>query len=405
MKLIDMVESGVIPTSKFGKLKIVSVVLTYDYPRCFIASSKDNTYYAFLENKDYDDCFGWNVSIVSLDEINDVNMGNKNIQSLFLNETSKYIVEFKNNENVGQVIDVIDFEGEYAIRGNLYVNDFCDMEEVFDYHKLHMNSKIENKASLSLLYENTSGSNTGLVFKTIRYINELAKKLKHPLDIMNSNFSVKAGSTVITFEFDPCVECNLFGENKKNDYDTPIIELGRVLNAMEPEQIISETDGIKAIDKYSKMLDTFSHQIKQRPKIVFAIPQKDKAISFNFGEKNCQVKKQIVKIAKEFYESNKKISDEILIINGVLTGILTGKNSKFTFLSDEQKVYTGSVDFKMLDNLTSFVVKGCIYKATIKKTTIMKNNEVTKEGYVLLDLESIGRNEMYEQIKLFDDFN
>ncbi len=403
MNQIDMIERGVIPTNKFGDLRIMCVILNYEYPRCFIAASSSNTYYALLENSDEYNCFGWNVSIVSLSEINEVNKGNRNIQSLFLNESLKYIIEFHNNDEVGMVVDVTEFSGKYSIKGNLFVNDFCDMEEVFDYHKLQIKSKKEKKLSISLLYENSNNSNTGLVFKTIKYINELSKNLKHPIDIMKSNFSVNAGSTVMTFEFDSTLENTLFGEFDSNEYNAPIAELGRIFNATEPEQIITETNGIKAVDKYSKMLDAFNHQRSQRPKIVFAIPQKEKAISFNFDNKSYDVKKKIVKAAKEFYESNKTISEENIIITGILTGILTGKESKFTFVAENQKIYVGTVDFNMLDNLTSFVVNGFIYRALLKKISIKTNNELLKESYVLLQLTPIEKVPNYKQIPLFDD--
>lgn len=402
MKELEMIYSKLIPTDEFGDLKIKCIILEYDYPRCFISVDSHNQLYALLENNDDEDDFGWNVTKVSAEDINFVNKGEKNIQSLFIGKDS-FILTFKNNASVGNVIPVDSFEGEYEIKGNLFVSDFCEMEELFDYHKLLKISKVNNKSSLSLLLESNTGANTGIILKIIGYIKSICKNLKNSLDITNSNLFVQHGSTVITFEFENTISNTIFYGDISQEINTQgILELGNVLSANEPEQILSETNDNKAIQKYSKMIETFETQAGLRPKLILAIPQKESAISFDFGKRNAVVKKDIVDKALKMYSDGNVIIEDNVHIEGILTGILTGEKNQFTFKDFSGNTYRGTVDFSLLGNQECFMVNGAIYNAKIKKTIVKNNDKQIKISYKLMNIEKKEDITKYNQIKLFD---
>ena len=133
MTELEILSSNVIKTNKLGNLNIKTTIVFYDYPRCFICEN-NSKFYALLEMDTNDDGFGWNTCEVSLEDINKVNLGLNNVQSLFKNKKS-YIIYFSRNDLIGDVKKVESFEGDNAIEGDLIVEGFCDMDEVFDYHK------------------------------------------------------------------------------------------------------------------------------------------------------------------------------------------------------------------------------------------------------------------------------
>lgn len=402
MRELEMLYSKKIPTDKFGVLEIKCIILEYDYPRCFISADSNNELYALLENNDEEDYFGWNVTKVSLEDINLVNKGEKNVQSLFIDKDS-YLITFEGNAVVGKVISIEKFEGEYEIKGNLFVSDFCEMEELFDYHKLLATAKVNNKSSLSLLLESNSSANTGEILKTINYLKSICKNLKQSLDINNSNLLVQHGSTVITFEFDNTILDTIFDNDISQEVNTQgILELGNVLSANEPEQILLETNDNKAIHKYFKMIEHFEGQANLRPKLILAMPQKQNAISFDFGAKNTATKKDVVDKALKMYEEHNEIVEEIINVEGILTGILTGEKNQFTFKDFSGNTYKGTVDFSLLGNQGVFMVNGVVYKATIKKTIVINNSKEIKVSFKLMNIIKKDDIVSYNQLELFN---
>ena len=123
MKEIDILDLGIIPTDLLGDLHIKTIILVYEYPRCFIAKNDSGNLYALLENQDGEDDFGWNVTEINIEDLKCVNRGQKNIQSLFLDKKS-YLLQFKSNSDVGKVIQVNEFSGKYSIEGNMIVKNF-----------------------------------------------------------------------------------------------------------------------------------------------------------------------------------------------------------------------------------------------------------------------------------------
>lgn len=404
MDIISLLDSGKIPTDLFGELFVKTVILNYDYPRCFIAEDKTQNYYALLENEDGIDSFGWNVSKITLDDLNFVNRGSKNIQSLFLNKEFSYLLHFDGNSNVGKLTKVDKFSGKYAIKGNMIVKDFCEMDELFDFHKLQSKSTLNNKSSISFVLDSETGSKTSMVFKIINYMKSICKSLKNGIDIFDSELFVQHSSTVITFQFKNYLDGSLFEEQSGLDKSNEgVIELGNLLSANEPEQIINEAKDIIAIKKYSKMIETLREESSQRPRVVLAIPRRERVASFDFSEKNYDKKKEIVKQANVMYEKKVTTKDDILEIEGILTGILTGDKNQFSFRGKNGETYKGTVDFSLVGNDSQFVVNGAIYKATIKKTSVYNDNNMIKSSYKLFGLGKIKDLETICKIDLFGD--
>lgn len=123
MTELEMLEKGKILTDVFGTLNIRNVVLKYDYPRCFIATNKDNKLFALLENDDTLENFGWNLTKIELDDLNKVNQGELNIQSLFLNKES-YLLKYDAKMDICRATKVDAFSGNYEIKGNMYIRNF-----------------------------------------------------------------------------------------------------------------------------------------------------------------------------------------------------------------------------------------------------------------------------------------
>ena len=124
MTELEMLERGKILTDVFGTLVIKTIIVEYDYPRCFIATNKDNRLFALLENDDSKENFGWNLTKIEPDDLNKVNQGGLNVQSLFLNKES-YLLKYDATYDICRAQKVDRFEGKYEIKGDLKVKDFC----------------------------------------------------------------------------------------------------------------------------------------------------------------------------------------------------------------------------------------------------------------------------------------
>ena len=123
MTELEMLKNGKILTDVFGTLNIRNIILKYDYPRCFIATNRDNKLFALLENDDTPENFGWNLTKIELDDLNKVNQGKLNVQSLFLNKKS-YLLKYDATMDICRVQKVDYFSGKYEIKGNMYIKNF-----------------------------------------------------------------------------------------------------------------------------------------------------------------------------------------------------------------------------------------------------------------------------------------
>ena len=390
MDAITMIESGYIETDLLGQLQIRVVLLDYDYPRAFICSNEANSlFFAFLENDDSFEHFGWNVSLVDLKDINSVNLGEKNLQSLFLNKDS-YLVNCSNSSDICTVKPVPFFDGRNRIEGNLFIPGFCDMDEVFDYHSLSINARTYKKSSISLIVEGESGQpRTGDIFKAIKNLQEMCKSLDNPLDINDSLFSVQAASTVLTFSFEERPEGELPNISKYTNHDK-LNELGNFLSGLEPEELINDAGekSRKVLRKYMNFMTSINGFGDKSSKIVVASPSKEKAVSFKFNGETLKEKKRIVNSACKILKTSLAVETKEINVTGMLTGILTGDNKRFSFVDTKTGYkYDGTVDFDLISSGVPFVVKGGESLATIKVTTTKKGEDTIKESYRLMRIE------------------
>ena len=401
MTEFEMLESGKILTDAFGILYIKTIILEYEYPRCFIATDENNKLFALLENDDSIENFGWNLTKIGLDDLNKVNRGTLNIQSLFLNKES-YLLNYDAINGICCAKKVDFFSGEYEIKGNMFVKDFCEMDELFDFHGLQNIANLYNKSSISFVLDSDGASKTSVIFKIINYLKAICKNLKNGIDIFDSEFSVQHASTVITFNFENTMNGSLFGDQVEQDkYNAGVMELGNLLSANEPEQIMSEASDLIAIKKYSKMIETLNDEIQSRPKVILAVPKREKVSSFDFGKKNCEKKKKLVDEAHKMYEENLHTENREFEEKGILTGILTGDKNQFSFRANNGIQYRGTVDFSLVGNDSQFNVNGAIYSAIIQETKVFKDDAVSKTSYKLLKLNKIEDVVKYRKTSLF----
>lgn len=403
-KKIDFLVNKNIPTDLFGSLTIKVVLLVYDYPRCFIAENKEGLFFALTENNDSNENFGWNLTKVDLKDINDVNKGKKDIQFLFRDKDS-YLLMYDKITNICKTDKVQSFEGEYEVLGSMFLTDFCDMDETFDFHSLQKISNSEHKSSISLVLEGDEPAKTSKIVTAINYIKAICKNLKSKLDILDSRLLVTQGSTVITFQFDNPLNNLSPGENQDTDIsNTGVIEFGNFLSADEPEQILIETNhNQKTVKKYSNLTEVLSSKTELRPKIVLSVPGRKNVSSFDFRRENIKSKKRVISQAKKMFDERDEILEEEIIIKGVLTGILTGHKNHFSFRADNGRTFDGTVDFALVGNDNRFLVNGAYYSSTIKETSVSNKKGIYKTTHKLLKLEIIEEFLIYQKMDLFEE--
>lgn len=378
---------------------ILCTLVSIDYPRSFVCR-RNNKYYSFLEIENDNDKFGWNVCEVSLDDINQANLGKKNLQSLFMNKPS-YQLLFINN--VPTFTEVSSFDGNYSIMGNLFKPGFCDMDEVFDYHKLQSTAFATKENSLSIILEDEEKCSTGIIFKAINYLKAICANLKNPFDIFESKLAVSHGSTVISFVL-PKDE-GVILEGRINAIGTESInELGNLLSAYESD-IFASLDfknKTKALSKYEKLIGEFKKTEKLNPKIVLGCVDKKTALSYKMADNFSSSKKRAVNTAIKTIKDNIVIAKKEICDTGLLTGIKTKNENSFTFSSKSGVDYKGSVDFSMI-GVDNFDVNGTIYEAIIEKIESIFEGNVIKTNYKLIKLKPIERLAKEKDMDLFQN--
>lgn len=398
-RIVQLVSNGQIPVLEYGFFDIVASIVEIDYPRCFIAKNGDS-YYAFVEIENSNDLFGWNVARVSLQSINSVNSGIKNVQSLFDVE-DKFILLFNNSE-YGTLKQTNTFNGKYAINGSLFVKNFCDMDADFDFHKFAFDSQRENSLKLSVVLQDEGMCSTGQVLTIVNYLKSLCKNMQNPLNIDCSKFFVKNNSTVITFSFDDSCGPLFDSKDVHSLLFNGINELGNYLASNESSDLISAQDkrNNTVIKKFEKLVESFEKTNDSNPKIVISTPEKDKPVSFIMSKKTIKEKKELAKRALEIVNSKAIKSTEKIEREGLLTGIVTGKGNFFKFEVSSNETFTGSVDFGII-GLNQFDVKGTKYRATIEKTCLFsQKNKLLEQSYKLVNLIPIEKASLLVQTKI-----
>ena len=404
--IVSIFSSRRIETSNFGVFIIRSVLIDYEYPRCFVAS-RDGDYFAFIECEDNDDLYGWTVAEVTLPQINDVNLGKKNIQSLFPREKC-FEVLYYGNEMSAVKTDASPIEEKHVVSGNLYAKGFCDMDESFDYHSLQKDAKRDRNNSVSLIYEGDILATTGLVFRAINYLKDMFRNVKCPLDIMKSSFSTQRASTVVTFTFendltDPDLSTV---PNLEPPFSDSLRQFGNIMSSDDPLELINETSNpSKFLSKYKNMLRTVNGEKNLQPKVVVASSSFEKAKSFALGPEAKNEKGALFSEAEKLIKDKTVVEEKTDDYQGVLEGIFPSKNGRFIFqsINPTADLFDGRVDVSLLDKIHSFIVKGAIYDARIKTITAFRDGKLQKESYVLLELSFVRNIEQHEQLSFISN--
>lgn len=403
---LEMLDKKIIPTDLFGALSIKCVLIEYDYPRAFIAESEGKELFALVEHSDADSSFGWNVAKTNLEQINKVNNGESNFQSLFIN-AELFLLDYDSMSRICRVKSVDGFYDKYEIKGNLLLKDFCDMDEVFDYHGFLKTATNTNKKSISYVIEGYKKLVTESVFKAIKYLSDICKNLDHPINLFKSDFAVQNKSTVLTFTFEDSKDGTVFeGTENIDENETGINELGNLLSSSDTASMIAESGKNNAIilQKLSAFMNLCSKDHTNDPRIVIAKPNSSKITSLRFGKDSTIEKRKAVNEARRIVKENISKTTSTISPNpkGILTGINTKNGNSFGFEEiGTNNYYSGLVDFNLINKETVFEVKG-IYEATIEKTTISNNDKVLKESYKLVKLIKIDEKNDSEQLDIFN---
>ena len=404
MREIEMLENRIIKTDSFGDLFIKCILIDYDYPRAFIAESTSNDLFAFVEHSANNSTYGWNVSKVSLEDINAVNNGEKNFQSLFL-KPDLYLIDYSEDTNLCLVKEVNGFYGKNEIKGNLFLKDFCDMDEVFDYHGFLQSAKTSNMRFINYVIEGSKRLITENVFKAIKYLSDICKNLDHPLNLYKSGFAVQGRSTVLTFAFEDSKNGTVFEDTDNVDEnELGINELGNLLSACDTASLIVES-GKKnnfVLQKLSGFVKHCSKDEINSPKIIITKPDSKKITALNFGKNATKKRKTAIEEARKIVKNNFSKDTVTITPVGVLTGISTRNGNSFGFEELQTKrFYSGLADFNLITKEDFFEVKG-IYKATIERTVIKNQDILIKETFKLVKLEKVGDSPELNQINIFD---
>lgn len=396
-KLFEMlIENKIVCNSEI--FEIICVLVSIDYPRSFICK-KNGKFYSFLEIENSDNLFGWNICEVSLDDINKANIGQANLQSLFIGKIS-YQMLFTNG--IGEIKQVDSFKGKYSIEGNLFRTNFCDMDELFDYHKLYSKALETKQNNVSVILEQQDECNAGIILKVINYLKNIFKELNNPIDLLNAKLGVAHASTVITFTL-PKDEGSLFENDIAAIGSDTLNELGNLLSTYDTDLLatLEFKNKTKILNKYKKLIDTFDKVDSYKPKIVIGSPDKTRAVSYKMNSANTSKKKRAVKQAIKTIEENLEIKKNIIPVRGILTAIATQSENSFTFLRDNGiDRFKGSVDFSMI-GIDTFDVNGTIYNADIEEIKIYSGDSLIKTKYRLIKLDPDTKIAQFKQTKLF----
>lgn len=400
--LISVFINKKIISSRIGVFDIVKTILYYDHPIVFICSKDVNEvveYYAFIEIEDEQDLFGWNISKIELLDINLANRGVKTIQSLFnKKDTLKYqlLFDLTKNEEICRKVDI--FEGKYAIDGETYIADFCDMDETFDYHGFLKASRTTKEDRISIVFEDEKPPLVENVLSCIKTMNSLDVGL----NFNKARLQTEHFSTVLSFIFEedrgPLLQNELPSIHAEG-----IRKIKRLFDSEDELELLDAGDGkskIKKLKKYNKLISTLSSVSELRPKIVVTTQSDSEQKSFAMDKKHVANKKQAIKKAITIIEEKSLIDEHEFDVVGIFDAISVTKKM-FTFVEkDSGNKINGKIDFSNIKSDIIIAVKDVEYTATIKKKMVSNGSVIQKETYTLIDLKPGKMIKRFEKIVL-----
>ena len=213
---------------------------------------------------------------------------------------------------------------------------------------------------------------------------------------------LQRASTVITFvaKNESPKDASLIPDLEALGTDS-FIELSNALASDDPDILLSYSDKPKQfLTKYKGLVDTLKKESDLKPKVVLAVSKLAKPQSFSLSENVAIKKRNTIRKAIGLAKDNTRIIENDIIKEGILSGIYSTKKGSFSFKSLDNIEYNGIVDIALLDRMDSFVVKGVVYKATIREIISMVDRKVLKKSYILKDLSALKRVERHLQQEL-----
>ena len=400
--LLDTFLSRKITSEELGVFSFARTILFYEHPIVFICSKANDAgtdFYAFIETDDSAECYGWNISEVSLFDINLVNKGDKSVQYLFNKPgNAKYHLLFDLEHNVEKCRVLDSFEGVNAVEGETYITDFCDMDEAFDYHHFLQNAKADKEDRVSIVFEGDKPPIVEDVLSCIKTMNSLGTGL----DFNKARLQTLHNSTVFSFIFED--ESHPLLDNAyPSKHSEGIKKIKELLSNTEEVGFLETGDNkekVKNLKKYNKLLDTFSLSSDLRPKLVVTSLSDSKQTSFKMDKINTFEKKSAVKKAIDYIENHSTVKEDDLIVVGFFDAAKVSA-STFTFVENVTgNQFSGKIDCSKVDPNVVISLKFVEYEATIKRKRILNNQVLQKEAFYLIGLKEIGRKERKEQILL-----
>ena len=377
---------------------VCAVLIDFEYPRCFIAQ-QDNKYFVFMECEVNEARVNWTVSPTDINEILDVNLGKKDVQSLFSKDLFEVSYEF--DKEFGCICSA---NPKHEIKGSFYAKNFADMDEVFDIHHLQRTSLENNENSISIVFEEQNEGSTSLILKAINYLKDFMRNLRNPFDILKTNLSVQKGSTVITFsaENDLKSDCNLIPSLKHFSNDS-FIELNNILSSNDSLTLLTNASSSKkVIQKYRGIVETLKKEDSLKPKIVVAMCDYKKPASYRMGVETAKENKKMFDEAFEMIKNKTNITENTIIVDGILMGIYLTSKGTFSFkeVNNQNRTFNGIIDAAIKNKMNEFIVNGALYTATISKIDSIIDGKVERTSYILRNLDYKNKIEKIEQLTL-----
>lgn len=384
MNEIAMLGSGIIPTSRFGKLRIKAVVVNYDYPRVFVAQSDDKSLYLFSENCDDNSGFGWDAVMVSLEEIKGLNEGTVSFQSLMNNHPS-FVVRDEGGETLTVASVQSGFDNEYPStpESESFFPGFCDMDAAFDYHALGALADEENAYVYSVV-ERDSNIPIRRFEAIYGFFRKILNSLKNPIRSSEAKLAFAKGSTVISFVVPISEKEQSELLPQKQEAMNNFINVIRADDSIQIAASLGDKKANGALDACGKFMDSYLKEGGEAT-VVLTAPKSDSVLSYPLGKASIEKRRPIYEEATRIVRSKENIVVTRGVYRGVLKGIVVRENGEFTFYDYRtEQTIKGKADFSILSTSSQYDVNGPLYDASIECSHIG-----SKSSYVLKALKKV----------------
>lgn len=405
MNELEMIRKKTIPTDKLGALQIMATLIYYDYPRAFIVySDSSKEYYVLIENDDSQEHFEWISSSCTLEQINKVNLGLANIQSLF-DDGRKVIFSGCSDSDTVKTEFVVSFDEDHKLSGDFMAPGFCDMDEVFDFHGLRKISQKDNAIVMSLVFEGDGRVPTDAFISSLNSLHSNFSLFD--IKCSNSYIQVASGSTVVSLIFENVYKGPIFDPRTKDLKTEEAVERFRsCIESDDSSELLnfSGSDSEKKLKHFKTFTKKMGESTSVNPKMVFAYPdpnRKTKSISFNAQAR--EKKDRLISDTQKAIKAGIHTAQTEQIEKGTLQGCIKEGKGAFRFkLLSSDEIISGTVSYEL--NLEGIVLVNKVYEATflVIDTYNSDNTKVKPSQYHMIRLTPLEGYELSKQLTLPD---